>query len=126
MFPPAAHASATSAGATDWRQIVALYNLLAQAAPSPVVEPNRAVAMAMHESPAVGLELVDAIQVATHQDSARRPRRLSSGALGPCPALPPPGPHRRGPRCLPARWRWPARSWSTARPRPWSSDWPPA
>jgi RNA polymerase sigma-70 factor (ECF subfamily) len=57
----AVHAEARSADATDWRQIVGLYGLLLRAAPSPVVELNRAVAVAMCDGPAAGLVLVDAI-----------------------------------------------------------------
>jgi len=57
----AVHANAPSAAATDWVQIVALYDLLARAEPSPVVELNRAVAMAMRDGPAVGLDLIEAI-----------------------------------------------------------------
>jgi RNA polymerase sigma-70 factor (ECF subfamily) len=57
----AVHAEAPSAAATDWRQIVALYDVLARAEPSPVVELNRAVALAMRDGPAVGLAAVDAI-----------------------------------------------------------------
>jgi RNA polymerase sigma-70 factor (ECF subfamily) len=57
----AVHAQAPTAGATDWAQIVALYSLLLQAVPSPVVELNRAVAVAMRDGPAAGLELIDAI-----------------------------------------------------------------
>jgi hypothetical protein len=48
-------------GATDWLQIVALYDALTQVAPSPVVELNRAVAVGMAFGPAAGLELVDAL-----------------------------------------------------------------
>jgi RNA polymerase sigma-70 factor, ECF subfamily len=55
----AVHASATSAGATDWNQIVGLYDVLLRAAPSPVVELNRAVALAMRDGPAAGLALVE-------------------------------------------------------------------
>ncbi|MGB7951831.1 MAG: RNA polymerase subunit sigma-24, partial [Candidatus Binatia bacterium] len=55
------HAQAPNAGATDWRQIVGLYDALVRAEPSPVVELNRAVAVAMHEGPAAGLSLIDAI-----------------------------------------------------------------
>src|SRR5512145_232735 len=51
----AVHANAPNAAATDWAQIVALYDLLARAEPSPVVELNRAVAVAMHDGPATGL-----------------------------------------------------------------------
>jgi RNA polymerase sigma-70 factor (ECF subfamily) len=57
----AVHAGAATAAATEWRQIVALYDLLARADPSPVVELNRAVAVAMRDGPAAGLALVDAI-----------------------------------------------------------------
>jgi RNA polymerase sigma-70 factor (ECF subfamily) len=57
----AVHAAAPHAGATDWPQIVALYDVLARADPSPVVELNRAVAVAMRDGPLAGLALVDAI-----------------------------------------------------------------
>ncbi len=57
----AVHANAASAAATDWTQIVALYNLLLRAEPSPVVELNRAVAVAMRDGAETGLLLVDAI-----------------------------------------------------------------
>jgi len=55
------HARAAEASATDWARIVGLYDLLLQASPSPVVELNRAVAVAMHIGPAAGLVLVDAL-----------------------------------------------------------------
>jgi RNA polymerase sigma-70 factor (ECF subfamily) len=57
----AVHAEAPTAAATDWDQIVGLYDVLALAAPSPVVELNRAVAVAMRDGPQAGLALVDAI-----------------------------------------------------------------
>ncbi len=57
----AAHAQAPTAAATDWNQIVSLYDLLLQAEPSPVIELNRAVAVAMRDGPQAGLDLVDAI-----------------------------------------------------------------
>ena len=57
----AVHAEATDAAATDWAQIVALYSLLSRAEPSPVVELNRAVAVAMRDGPLAGLGLIDAI-----------------------------------------------------------------
>jgi RNA polymerase sigma-70 factor (ECF subfamily) len=57
----AVHAEAPSAGETDWVEIVGLYDLLRQADPSPVVELNRAAAVAMRDGPAAGLPLVDAI-----------------------------------------------------------------
>ncbi len=53
------HAVASEPAATDWRRITALYDLLAQVQPSPVVELNRAVAVAMRDGPAAGLELID-------------------------------------------------------------------
>jgi RNA polymerase sigma-70 factor (ECF subfamily) len=57
----AVHANAASAAATDWPQIVALYDLLVRAEPSAVVELNRAVAVAMRDGPPAGLALIDAI-----------------------------------------------------------------
>jgi RNA polymerase sigma-70 factor (ECF subfamily) len=57
----AVHAEARSAAATDWAQIVGLYDVLARVEPSPVVELNRAVAIAMRDGPEAGLALVDAI-----------------------------------------------------------------
>ncbi len=57
----AVHTEAASTDATDWREIVGLYDLLLGAEPSPVVELNRAVAVAMRDGPAAGLELIDAI-----------------------------------------------------------------
>ncbi len=57
----ACHARARTAAETDWPRIAALYDALAQLAPSPVVELNRAVALAMAFGPAAGLELVDAL-----------------------------------------------------------------
>jgi RNA polymerase sigma-70 factor, ECF subfamily len=57
----AVHATATSTAETDWAEIVRFYDLLMQAAPSPVVELNRAVAVAMRDSPDVGLRDIDAL-----------------------------------------------------------------
>jgi RNA polymerase sigma-70 factor (ECF subfamily) len=57
----AVHAEAPGAAATDWAEIVGLYDVLQRGAPSPVVELNRAVAVAMRDGPAAGLALVDAI-----------------------------------------------------------------
>jgi RNA polymerase sigma-70 factor (ECF subfamily) len=78
----AVHAEAPSAAATDWAQIVALYDVLARMDPSPVVELNRAVALAMRDGPAVGLPLVEKLQQgelehyhlahAAHADLCRR------------------------------------------------------
>jgi len=57
----AVHAEAASAAATDWAQIVGLYDVLLRAEPSPVVELNRAAAVAMRDGPVAGLTLIDAI-----------------------------------------------------------------
>ncbi len=57
----AVHAAAPTAAATDWAQIVGLYDVLVRADPSPVIELNRAVAVAMRDGPAAGLALIDAI-----------------------------------------------------------------
>jgi RNA polymerase sigma-70 factor (ECF subfamily) len=57
----AVHAQAPNVAATDWAQIVEFYDLLAQLTSSPVVELNRAVAMAMRDGPLAGLALVDAL-----------------------------------------------------------------
>jgi RNA polymerase sigma-70 factor (ECF subfamily) len=57
----AVHAGAQSAAATDWRQIVALYNQLVRIQPSPVVHLNRAVAIAMRDGPEAGLAHIDAV-----------------------------------------------------------------
>ncbi len=55
------HAGASSAAATDWSRVVELYDLLQRASPSPVVELNRAVAVAMRDGPSAGLRLVESI-----------------------------------------------------------------
>lgn len=57
----AVHSEASDASSTDWPQIVALYSALARLEPSPVVELNRAVAVAMRDGPEAGLALIDAI-----------------------------------------------------------------
>jgi RNA polymerase sigma-70 factor (ECF subfamily) len=57
----AVHAEARKPEATDWRQICALYAALLAMQPSPVIELNRAAAVAMHEGPAAGLALIDAL-----------------------------------------------------------------
>ena len=55
------HAQAPDAAATDWEEIVGLYDVLLRADPSPVIELNRAVAVAMRDGPLAGLALIDAI-----------------------------------------------------------------
>ena len=57
----AVHAEAADAAATDWAQIVGLYDVLLRVEPSPIVALNRAVAVAMRDGPAAGLTLIDAI-----------------------------------------------------------------
>jgi RNA polymerase sigma-70 factor (ECF subfamily) len=57
----AVHAEARDAAATDWAEIVGLYDVLLRAEPSPVIELNRAVAVAMRDGPLAGLNLIDAI-----------------------------------------------------------------
>jgi len=57
----AVHAEAESVAATDWRQIVALYDRLVRIQPSPVVQLNRAVAIAMRDGPEAGLAHIDAV-----------------------------------------------------------------
>jgi RNA polymerase sigma-70 factor, ECF subfamily len=57
----AEHARAATASLTDWRQIVGLYDALLSVSPSPVVELNRAVAVAMRDRPEAGLEIINAI-----------------------------------------------------------------
>jgi RNA polymerase sigma-70 factor, ECF subfamily len=57
----ALHAEARDAATTDWRQIVGLYDVLLRLDPSPVVELNRAAAIAMSDGPAAGLALIDAL-----------------------------------------------------------------
>ena len=93
----ACHARARTAAETDWARIAALYATLAQLTPSPVVELNRAVAVAMAFGPAAGLELVDALTVGAvarglppPAERARRPARQAR-------------PLRRGPRGVRAR-----------------------
>jgi RNA polymerase sigma-70 factor, ECF subfamily len=87
----ACHASAPEAAATDWAQIALLYGRLAPLVPSRVVELNRAVAVAMADGPAAGLELVEAIEAsgelrgyhllpATRADLLRRLGRHSEAA----------------------------------------------
>jgi predicted RNA polymerase sigma factor len=58
----ACHARAPTAQDTDWQRIAALYDALAQVAPSPVVELNRAVAVGMAFGPQEGLAIVDALR----------------------------------------------------------------
>jgi RNA polymerase sigma-70 factor, ECF subfamily len=87
----ACHATAPDAAATDWPQIAALYERLARLTPSPVIELNRAVAVAMADGPAVGLQLVTQIEAsgalagyyllpATRADLLRRLGRLPEAA----------------------------------------------
>jgi len=87
----ACHATVPTAAGTDWAQIAALYGELAEVVASPVVRLNRAVAVAMAEGPAVGLELVETLEAsgklagyhllpATRADLLRRLRRPEEAA----------------------------------------------
>jgi RNA polymerase sigma-70 factor (ECF subfamily) len=88
----ACHATARDAADTDWGQIGALYERLAEFAPSPVVELNRAVAVAMSDGPAAGLAIVNSLEAArslpdyhllpaVHADLLRRLNRLDEAAV---------------------------------------------
>ena len=88
----ACHATAPDAAATDWPQIAALYKELARLAPSPVVDLNRAVAIAMAEGIPAGLALVDELSrageldgyyllPATRADLLRRDGQLAAAAV---------------------------------------------
>jgi RNA polymerase sigma-70 factor, ECF subfamily len=88
----ACHARAADPADTDWAQIAALYGLLREVTPSAVVELNRAVAVAMADGPAAGLQLVDALEAggqlagyhlltATRADFLRRLGRLEEAAV---------------------------------------------
>ena len=59
----AVHAEAASAEATDWNEIVGLYDLLLRITPSPIIELNRSVAVAMRDGPEAGLTLIDGLLV---------------------------------------------------------------
>jgi RNA polymerase sigma-70 factor, ECF subfamily len=94
----ACHATAPAAGATDWAQIAALYEQLMRFLPTPVVELNHAVAVAMAEGPAAGLPLVTALEesgklagyhllAATRADFLRRLGRLPEAAAAYAEAL---------------------------------------
>src|SRR6201999_3734136 len=74
----ACHARATTADQTDWGRIVALYDALAQLTPSPIVELNRAVAVAMAFGPQAGLELVDTL----HDEQALKNYHLLPSVRG--------------------------------------------
>jgi len=84
----AVHARAPRADATDWAEIVGLYDVLLRAEPSPIVELNRAVAVAMRDGPAAGLALIEAILARgelrdyhlAHAARADLCRRLGRGA----------------------------------------------
>ena len=81
----AVHDEAPDAGATDWAQIVALYELLAQIAPNPMVTLNQAVAVAMVSGPGAGLDLLATLDADDRMTG-----------------------HHRLPPSAPICWRWPA------------------
>lgn len=104
----AVHADAPSADATDWAEIVGLYDVLLRATPSPIVELNRAVAVAMRDGPAAGLAIVDELLArgdlddyhlahATQADLCRRLGKTveARAAYGRAAALAQQGPERR-------------------------------
>jgi len=106
----AEHARASEASATNWARVVALYDLLLQAQPSPVVALNRAVAVAMRDGPEAGLALVDELLAAgelhdyrlahaARADFCRRLGRLEEArdAYGKALALTRQAPERRFP-----------------------------
>lgn len=74
----AVHAQATTAGTTDWGRIVGLYDLLLRLEPSPIIELNRAVAVAMRDGPDAGLELVDAVLERGELGAVEMARRRST------------------------------------------------
>ena len=80
----ACHARARTAGETDWQRIAALYCVLAEMTRSPIVELNRAMAVAMADGPAAGLEIVDGLDVRTVaqglSSAAQRARRPAGQA----------------------------------------------
>jgi RNA polymerase sigma-70 factor, ECF subfamily len=84
----AVHSEAPNPEATDWAEIVGLYDVLLQAVPSPVIELNRAVAIAMRDGPAAGLALIDRILARgdltdyhlAHSSRAELSRRLGLSA----------------------------------------------
>ena len=78
----ACHARARTSAATDWARIAALYDALAEAAPSPVVELNRAVAVAMAYGPAAGLALVDTLAAEAAAGGALRGYHLLPSVRG--------------------------------------------
>ncbi len=86
----ACHAAAPSAAATDWSQIAALYGRLAYVAPSPVVELNRAVAVAMAHGPAAGLAIVESLA------ATQSLLRLPPAACRACRPVAPAPPFRGG------------------------------
>jgi RNA polymerase sigma-70 factor (ECF subfamily) len=123
----AAHAEAPTPEATDWQRIVATYDLLLQAEPSPVIELNRAAAIAMRDGPAAGLLLVDELLLRgdladyqpAHAARADLCRRLGRAAEAAGTGATLPRAAARGPsRRLDRMRRWPPPSRSRTSPRP--------
>jgi RNA polymerase sigma-70 factor (ECF subfamily) len=83
----AVHAEAESTAATDWRQIVALYNQLVRIQPAPVVHLNRAVAIAMRDGPEAGLTHIDAVlehgELANYYLAHSARAEFTAGSAGP-------------------------------------------
>lgn len=91
----AVHSQAPTVAATDWAEIVGLYDVLAEAVPSPVVELNRAVAVAMRDRPAAGVALIDAILA--RGDLSDYHKTMSR--CGPAAAVASQAPYRPGAAC---------------------------
>ncbi len=95
----ACHARARAAEDTDWERIVALYDGLAQLAPSPVVELNRAVAVGMAFGPQAALEIVNRLREEPALDSYHLLPSVRGDLLENWAASMRPGPSSSGPRC---------------------------
>jgi len=89
----ACHADAATGSGTDWRQIAALYGELLRFDPSPVIEANRAVAVAYAEGPAAGLAILDTLAASSRL--ARWPQLHIARAALLAPVRPPRGCRRR-------------------------------
>ena len=100
----ALHARAPSSDETEWAQIAALYGRLGEIAPSPVVELNRSVAVAMAEGPARGLELIDRAELSGALDGYRWLHSARADCCGGWSAS------TRRPRHTAGRWRCPRTS----------------
>ena len=94
----AVHAEAADTTTTEWLQIVALYDVLGHLSPSPVVQLNRAVAVAMRDGPQAGLAALDTLD----HEALRGYHPLPGGTGGPATQT---WPHHRGGNGIPGRSR---------------------